>query len=99
MQYYIYLGENPTNFIGIEEGVKKGFMIALDEDENAQRIKEFTASGKLMSIDKKVYDDFKKQGIDRKRNEVFKWLEQSKIPSTPKPNATKRTRRKGNLVI
>ncbi len=95
MSYYIYLGENPTGFVGLEGNIKKNFMIELDDEENKARIAEFLKTGTLMSIPKEDYLHYKNLGIDRKRNEVQKYLENKKIPTV---KAVKRPKKKGDIV-
>jgi hypothetical protein len=80
MSFYIYMGENPTEFVGLEVNIKRHFMIELDEEANAARIAEFLKSGKLIPIPESDFKDYKKKGIDRKRTEVIKYLEKNKHP-------------------
>jgi len=95
MSYYIYLGENPTGFVGLEGNIKKNFMIELDDEENKARIAEFLKTGTLMSIPKEDYLHYKNLGIDRKRNEVQKYLDNKKIPTV---KTVKRPKKKGDII-
>lgn len=96
MSYYIYLGENPTGFVGLEGNIKKNFMVEIDDEENKARIAEFLKTGTLMSIPKEDYLHYKNLGIDRKRNEVQKYLENKKIPTVKKIRKT--PKKKGDII-
>lgn len=95
MSYYIYLGENPTGFVGLEGNIKKNFMVEIDDEENKARIGEFLKTGTLITISKEDFDHYKGLGLDRKRSEVQKYLENKKIPTV---KAVKRPKKKGDIV-
>lgn len=94
-KYFIYLGENPTEFVGIDVNIKKHFMIELDEEANESRIAEFVKSGKLLEIPKDDFKNYQKQGIDRKRESVRQYLEKKKHDIPPeKPKTTTSNKRR-----
>lgn len=94
-KYFIYLGENPTEFVGIDVNIKKHFMVELDEEANESRIAEFVKSGKLLEIPKDDFKNYQKQGIDRKRDSVRQYLHNKKHdipPATIKTTTTNKRR-------
>lgn len=95
MSYYIYLGENPTGFAGLEGNIKKNFMVEIDDDENKARIAEFLKTGTLITIPKEDFEHYKGLGLDRKRNEVQKYLDNKKIPTV---KTVKKRKRKGDII-